>query len=41
MVTANQSLLDLVEAGRVAPEEAIAESLRPGELLQALRGRTP
>ncbi|MGB5134675.1 MAG: PilT/PilU family type 4a pilus ATPase [Prochlorococcaceae cyanobacterium] len=40
MVTANQSLLELVEAGRVAPEEAIAQSLKPAELLQALRGRT-
>jgi twitching motility protein PilT len=40
MVTANQSLLELVEAGRVAPEEALSQSLRPAELLQALRGRT-
>jgi twitching motility protein PilT len=40
MITTNQSLLELVEAGRVEPEEALAQSLRPGELLQALRGRT-
>lgn len=40
MVTANQSLLELVEAGRVTPEEAIAQSLKPAEILQALRGRT-
>jgi twitching motility protein PilT len=40
MVTSNQSLLDLVEDGRVTPEEALAESIRPRELLQALRGRT-
>ncbi|MCP9926507.1 type IV pilus twitching motility protein PilT [Cyanobium sp. CH-040] len=40
MVTANQSLLELVQAGRVTPEEAIAQSLKPSELLQALRGRT-
>ncbi len=40
MITSNQSLLDLVEAGRVGPDEALAESLKPRELLQALRGRT-
>jgi twitching motility protein PilT len=40
MVTSNQSLLELVEAGRVNPDEALAQSLRPRELLQALRGRT-
>ncbi|MGL6133982.1 MAG: type IV pilus twitching motility protein PilT [Prochlorococcaceae cyanobacterium] len=40
MVTANQSLLELVESGRVVQEEALAQSLRPSELLQAFRGRT-
>lgn len=40
MVTANQSLLELVESGRVEQGEALAQSLRPGELLQAFRGRT-
>ncbi|MEX1323411.1 MAG: PilT/PilU family type 4a pilus ATPase [Synechococcaceae cyanobacterium] len=40
MVTSNQSLLELVESGRVEPDEALAQSLRPRELLQALRGRT-
>ena len=36
MVTSNQSL---VETGRVESEQAIAVSLRPNELAQALRGR--
>ncbi len=40
MVTANQSLLELVESGRVDQGEALAQSLRPSELLQAFRGRT-
>jgi twitching motility protein PilT len=40
MQTANQSLLKLVEEGRVEPEDALAQSLRPSELAQALRGRT-
>jgi twitching motility protein PilT len=40
MVTANQSLLELVESGRVEQGEALAQSLRPSELLQAFRGRT-
>jgi len=39
MQTANQSLTSLVEAGRVSPETAIAQSLKPNELSQALRGR--
>jgi len=39
MVTANQSLLALVEAGRVEGPQAVAQSLRPNELAQALRGR--
>jgi pilus retraction protein PilT len=39
MVTANQSLADLVQKGRVEPENAIALSLRPAELSQVLRGR--
>jgi twitching motility protein PilT len=40
MVTANQSLLELVESGRVAEDDALAQSLRPSELLQTFRGRT-
>jgi len=40
MQTANQSLQQLVEANRVTPEDAIAQSLKPNELAQALRGRT-
>ena len=39
MVTSNQSLQALVETGRVESEQAIAVSLRPNELAQALRGR--
>ena len=39
MQTANQSLALLVEAGRVEPGDAIAQSLKPNELSQALRGR--
>jgi twitching motility protein PilT len=39
MQTANQALLALVEAGNVAAEDAIAQSLKPNELAQALRGR--
>jgi twitching motility protein PilT len=40
MQTANQSLQHLVEDGRVTAEDAIAQSLKPHELAQALRGRT-
>jgi len=40
MVTTNQSLLALVEAERIDAEEAVAVSLKPNELAQALRGRT-
>ncbi|CAK6699308.1 type IV pilus twitching motility protein PilT [Synechococcus sp. CBW1107] len=40
MVTANQSLIKLVEDGRVEGVDALAVSLRPNELAQALRGRT-
>ena len=40
MVTSNQSLQELVETGRVKPDDAIAQSLKPNELAQALRGRT-
>ena len=40
MVTTNQSLQRLVEAGRVEPDKAVAVSLRPNELAQALRGRS-
>ena len=39
MVTANQSLQALVEAGRVNSARAIEVSLKPHELAQALRGR--
>ena len=40
MLTANQSLQHLVESGRCTTEDALAQSLRPNELAQALRGRT-
>ena len=40
MVTTNQSLQVLVEAGWVEAEQAVAVSLRPNELAQALRGRS-
>ena len=40
MVTSNQSLQKLVEAGSIKAETAIAVSLRPNELAQALRGRS-
>jgi len=40
MITANQYLANLVAAGRVNPEDALAASLRPDELAQTLRGRT-
>jgi twitching motility protein PilT len=39
MQTANQSLTLLVQAGRVDPGDALAQSLKPNELSQALRGR--
>jgi twitching motility protein PilT len=40
MQTANQALLDLVSSGRVTADDALAQSLKPNELAQALRGRT-
>ena len=40
MVTTNQSLQKLVEDGRIDAEEAVAMSLKPNELAQALRGRS-
>ncbi len=40
MQTANQALLELVQSGRVEAEDALAQSLKPNELAQALRGRT-
>ncbi|MFM7675190.1 MAG: type IV pilus twitching motility protein PilT, partial [Synechococcus sp.] len=40
MVTTNKSLLRLVEEGKVEGEDAVAASLKPDELAQALRGRT-
>jgi len=40
MQTANQNLQRLVEQGRVAADDALAQSLRPNELAQALRGKS-
>ena len=40
MQTANQALQQLVEANRVTPEDALAQSLNPNDLAQAFRGRT-
>jgi twitching motility protein PilT len=40
MQTSNQGLLKLVEEGKVEAEDALAQSLKPNELAQALRGRT-
>jgi twitching motility protein PilT len=40
MQTSNQALRKLVEDGRVEAEDALAQSLKPNELEQALRGRT-
>ena len=40
MFTTNQSLQHLVEAGRVETDAAVAVSLKPNELAQALRGRS-
>ena len=39
MVTANQTLQALVDAGRFNSDRAIGVSLKPNELAQALRGR--
>jgi len=39
MQTSNQALANLVEVGRVTVEDAMAQSLRPSELAQRLRGR--
>jgi len=39
MQTSNQSLAALVLAGRVDAEDALAQSAKPAELAQALRGR--
>ena len=39
MQTSNQALAALVLAGRVNAEDALAQSAKPGELAQALRGR--
>jgi len=39
MITANQCLQDLVEQQIVEPNHAVAQSLKPNELAQALRGR--
>ena len=40
MQTINQALLALVQSGRVEAEDALAQSLKPNELAQFLRGRT-
>jgi len=40
MITSNQYLANLVTAGRVHAEDALAASLRPSELAQTMRGRT-
>ena len=40
MVTTNQSLLALVESDRIEGDQAVAVSLKPNELAQALRGRS-
>ncbi len=39
MITANQCLQNLVEQERVEADQAVAQSLKPNELAQALRGR--
>jgi len=39
MQTSNQALAALVLAGRVDADDALAQSAKPGELAQALRGR--
>ena len=39
MQTANQALQQLVEAGRVSADDALAQSLRPNELAQCLKGK--
>ena len=39
MQTANQALLNLVDAGQVSIDDALAQSLRANELAQALRGK--
>ena len=40
MVTTIQSLLALVEAGRIDGDQAVAISLKPNELAQAVRCRS-
>ena len=40
MVTTNQSLQALLEAGRIDGDQVVAVSLKPNELAQALRGRS-
>ena len=39
MQTSNQALLRLAQEGRIDPADALAHSLKPAELKQALRGR--
>jgi twitching motility protein PilT len=40
MQTSNQALAKLVQSGQVMDEDAMAQSLKPAELAQTLRGRT-
>ena len=40
VVTSNQSLQTLVEAGLMEPDKALAVSLKPNSLAQALRSRS-
>ena len=40
MVTTNQSLLALMEENLIDGAQAVAVSLKPNELAQALRGRS-
>ena len=39
MVTSNQSLIALIEQGRVTGEDAMTQSLKPNEIAMALRGK--
>ena len=39
MQTSNQALLKLAQEGRIDSADALAQSLHPAELKQALRGR--
>ena len=39
MQTANQALIELIQQGRVEGKDAMAQSLKPNELAQAMRGK--